>query len=65
MGPVSTLNGLRGGDDVRLQLEQFRRRLRANAGDAQPPPAREVVEFEGLQLHRGHVGGGENLSSAA
>ena len=61
MGPVSTMKGLRGGNDVRLQLEDFRRRLRANARDAHRA-SRGVVVLERLQLHGVHVGGGEHLA---
>ncbi len=50
-----------GGNQVRLQLEQFRGRLRDNAREANVL-ARDVVVFEGLQLHAGHVGAGENLA---
>jgi hypothetical protein len=56
-GRISGLHRERGygGDHVLLQFEQCGGRLRDNAGDA-GVPVRNVIVFEGLQLHAGHVG---------
>lgn len=51
---------LRGGNDLGLQLEDCRRRLRTDAGDTRRGGG-GVVEFERLQRHRVHIGGGEHL----
>src|SRR5207244_12107550 len=51
---------LHAGNDVGLQLDEFRRRLRANARDPNRA-ARGVVVLEALQPHRVHIGGGEDL----
>ena len=44
-----------------MQLEDFRRRPRANARDSHRA-ARGVVVFEGLKFHALHIDGGENLA---
>jgi hypothetical protein len=51
---------LRGGNDIRLQFEELRRRPGANASNPKRT-RRYVVEFERLQLHRVDVGGSKHL----
>lgn len=53
--------GFHGGDDVRLELDDFRCRLRANARDSRRA-GRGVVVFESLQLHRGGIRSREHLA---
>ena len=53
-----------GANQFLLQLEQCRGRLCDNARKANTL-ARDVVVFEGLQLHAGDVGASEDLSAAA
>ena len=48
--PVSTVNAVTAAIEVRLQFEQFRRRLRDNTREANWP-ARDVVVLEGFQLY--------------
>ena len=60
-GSVSQVKRACGGNDVGLQLEQIRRRLRADAGDAQPTTGGNVAAFDRVELHGIHLGGGEHL----
>ncbi len=49
-----------GGDNVRLQLENFRRGLRANARNTNRS-SRSVIVFEGFEFHGIHIRGGKHL----
>ncbi|MCY1448284.1 hypothetical protein D9M71_649410 [compost metagenome] len=51
---------LHGGNDVRLQLDDFWRRSCANSGDPERSSG-SVVEFERFQLHSVHVGADKHL----